>query len=238
MAFIDDTGVDRRTALLLGSTTLGMAACVPHALPGAMADAGSAVRQVSVSEGTNISIAVSPDGRTIAFDLLGLLWTVPTAGGPARCLTDAFADLGYPAWSPDGRQLVFQSYRTGNFHIWTINADGTGLRQLTTGFADHREPSFAPDGRSIIFSSDMSGRYAIHLLSLADGRIRQLTHGSSQDAEPCLSPDGSRFAYVADRKAVMVATIGGSATVAASLTKAADPTILSELNAPVFAPNG
>ena len=238
MAFTDDTRVDRRTALLLGSATIGMAGCVPHAVPRAIADAGAGVRQLSVSEGTNIAVAVSPDGRTIAFDLLGLLWTVPTAGGPARCLTDAFADLGHPSWSPDGRQLVFQSYRSGNFQLWVMNADGTGPRQLTAGFADHREPSFSPDGRSIIFSSDMSGRYAIHLLSLADGRIRQLTHGSSQDAEPCLSRDGRRFAYVADKKVVMVAAMDGAATVAASVPKSADPTLWSELNAPCFAPNG
>lgn len=238
MASIDDTGVDRRTALLLGSATIGVAGCAAHGAPRAIAAPGSTVRQVSVSEGTNIAIAVSPDGKTIAFDLLGLLWTVPTTGGPARCLTDAFADLGHPAWSPDGRQLVFQSYRTGNFQLWMMNADGTGQRQLTTGFADHREPSFAPDGRSIIFSSDMSGRYAIHLLSLADGRVRQLTHGSSQDAEPCLSRDGRRFAYVADKKVVMVAAIDGAASVAASVPKTTDPTRWSELNAPSFAPGG
>lgn len=222
----------------MGSATIGMAGCVPHAAPLATAGVGSAVRQVTLSEGTNIAVAVSPDGRTIAFDLLGLLWTVPAAGGPARCLTDAFADLGHPAWSPDGRQLVFQSYRTGNFQLWVMNADGTGQRQLTSGFADHREPSFSPDGRSIIFSSDISGRYAIHLLSLADGTIRQLTHGSSQDAEPCLSRDGRRFAYVADKKVVMIAAIGGAASVAASVPKTADPRLWSELNAPCFAPGG
>ena len=48
-----------------------------------------------MSEATNIAVAPSPDGKTILFDLLGLLWIMPIEGGAARCLSDAFADLAY-----------------------------------------------------------------------------------------------------------------------------------------------
>jgi len=81
---------------------------------------------VTVVEGTNIAAAVSPDGKTVAFDLYGILWLVGVRVVLLRGLTDDFADIAQPDWSPDGNTLAFQSYRDGNFHLWSIAADGTG----------------------------------------------------------------------------------------------------------------
>jgi Tol biopolymer transport system component len=222
-----------------GATTLGVAG-LPRDRAASAAPLGSgSPMAVPLQQGTNIAVAIAPDGQTIAFDLLGLLWLVPAGGGTARCLTDAFGDLALPAWSPDGAKLVFQSYRSGNFHLWTINADGTGLQQRTTGFADHREPVFAPDGRSILFSSDRSGRYAIHLLDLETGAIRQLSGGSGQDSEPCIATDGRRFAYVSDGVRIMESGIDGAAArMVASVAPSADRLRPSELHGPAWAADG
>ena len=57
---------------------------------------------VTVSEGTSMSVAVSPDGRTLAIDLQGSIWTLPSAGGAATRITDLFNDARQPTWSPDG----------------------------------------------------------------------------------------------------------------------------------------
>src|SRR5687767_13882728 len=57
---------------------------------------------VTVTEGTSMAVAVSPDGRTLAIDLQGSIWTLPATGGAARRLTDGFDDARQPAWSPDG----------------------------------------------------------------------------------------------------------------------------------------
>ena len=150
-------------------------------------------------------VAVSPDGRWLAFDLVTAIWVTPAGGGTSRRLTDDLQDATRPRWSPDGKQIVFQSYRDGNFHLWSIHPDGSGLRQLTTGRFDHREPHFTPDGRAVVFSSDRggSGTYGIHRLTLATGAIVALTDEPTEEAEPAVSPDGNKVAFTVDSSSIV-----------------------------------
>ena len=105
--------------------------------------------EVTLNEGTSMAIALSPDGTTLAIDLLGALWTVSVVGGPARRITDELSDARQPAWFPDGKTITFQSYRLGSWDIWAVGADGTDLRQETWGPFDDREPHVSPDGPNI-----------------------------------------------------------------------------------------
>jgi dipeptidyl aminopeptidase/acylaminoacyl peptidase len=68
---------------------------------------------VSVHEGTSMSVGVSPDGRTLAVDLQGSIWTLPASGGTATRITDVFNDARQPTWSPDGKWITFFAYRDG-----------------------------------------------------------------------------------------------------------------------------
>src|SRR6185295_16895448 len=74
---------------------------------------------VTLHEGTSMAAALSPDGRTIAIDLLGTLWTMPAGGGTAKPITDIFIDARQPSWSPDGQRIAFQAYRSSTWQIWT-----------------------------------------------------------------------------------------------------------------------
>jgi len=244
---IDDK-FSRRAALAVGGAGL-LAANVRPALPGRGRGMSAAPtrKSVVVDEATNVALALSPDGKTLALDLLGILWTMPVEGGPLRRLSGDFDDLGQPDWSPDGKRIIFQSYRTGNFKLWSVAADGSDWRQHTDGIdIDDREPRWSPDGRTIAFSSDRTGRYAIYLLDVASGRVTQLSQGTSQDSEPAWSPDGKRIAYVADGRRLMVSDLQGNAEQVEAVTvpqdnlRGSDVRVLrlSEIHAPSFAPDG
>jgi len=231
-------GVDRRRLLSLGGAGIAASSL---AAPGRAAEKARGVeapRQVTITEGTNIAVSASPDGKTLAFDLYGVIWTLPIAGGPARRLTDDLTDGAQPDWSPDGRRLVFQSYRDGSFQIWTVNTDGTGLTQHTRGPFDCREPRFAPDGKRVAFGSDRTGSYAIHVLDLANGAVTLWAAAEGQACEPAWSPDGQRIAFAVDRARVEIVDAAGVRTAGPSIKASADRLSPAELHSPAFTPDG
>src|SRR5213593_2845888 len=118
------------------------------------APATSPTIDVTVHEGTSMSVAVSPDGRTLATDLQGSIWTLPAAGGPATRVTDLFNDARQPTWSPDGKWITFFAYRDGGYDLWAVAPDGTHQHKLTWGAYDDREPAWSHDGTRLAFSSD------------------------------------------------------------------------------------
>lgn len=163
---------------------------------------------VKVSEGTNISVALSPDRNTLVMDLQECLWSLPIKGGHAKRLTDPLLEPARPDWSPKGNEIAFESYKGGTFHIWIMKPDGSGIEQLTTGHGDDREPRFSPDGTRIAFSSDRAfdGRYDIWVVDIASKKLTRWTNAKEDEFEPGWSPDGSRIAYVS---ATPVAGPGG-----------------------------
>ena len=107
--------------------------------------------QFTTTEGSWISLDVSPDGGTIVFELLGDLYTLPIDGGAATRVTDGLPYDMQPRYSPDGSRLVFVSDRDGSENLWIANADGTEPRALTAGERENYvSPIWAPDGRYVI----------------------------------------------------------------------------------------
>ncbi len=156
--------------------------------------------RLTLREGTSMAAALSPDGRTVAIDLLGGLWTYDAAGGPTRRILEDGYDARLPVWAPDGRRLAFQAYHRDTWHVWLVNADGSGLQQITYGPFDDREPYWSPDGTRLAFSSDRSGHYDIWIATLASGEVSRLTSAASNESMPAWSPDGREIAFVSDRQ--------------------------------------
>jgi Tol biopolymer transport system component len=98
-----------------------------------------------------MSLDVSPDGRTIVFDLLGDLYTLPVGGGSATRIADGPTWDSHPRFSPDGKRIVFVSDRTGAENLWIADADGRNPRALTRGDRTwYVAPAWTPDGSAII----------------------------------------------------------------------------------------
>jgi Tol biopolymer transport system component/imidazolonepropionase-like amidohydrolase len=158
---------------------------------------------VTVHEGTSMSVAVSPDGRTLAVDLQGSIWTLPATGGTATRITDIFNDARQPAFSPDGKWIAFFAYRDGGYDLWAIAPDGTQQHKLTWGAFDDREPAWSHDGTRVAFSSDrgspLGSDYNIWTLDVRTGDLKQITKNPADDYMPSWSPDDKEIAFASTR---------------------------------------
>ena len=109
--------------------------------------------EFTTDEGTWVSLDVAPDGKTIVFELLGDLYTIPIAGGDARAITTGPAFDSQPKYSPDGKMIAFVSDRDGAENLWVAGADGSNPRPLTKDKQNlFASPSWTPDGDYVLAS--------------------------------------------------------------------------------------
>src|SRR4051812_2306102 len=108
---------------------------------------------LDTDEGTWISLDVSPDGRTIVFDLLGDLYSIPITGGTATALTSGMAYDAQPRFSPDGKSIVFTSDKDGGDNVWVMDLATKRTKVVTKGKTSrYRSPEWTPDGNYIVVS--------------------------------------------------------------------------------------
>jgi imidazolonepropionase-like amidohydrolase/Tol biopolymer transport system component len=151
--------------------------------------------EFDTDEGTWTNVDVSPDGRTILFDLLGDLYTMPIGGGAATLLIGGRDWDQMARWSPDGRRIAFISDRDGNMNLWIANADGSHLKQLSREQKfPMSSPAWARDGTILVRKAGATGTelWAYY----AEGGSGYKLPVSGQIAGPALSPDG-RFLFLA-----------------------------------------
>jgi imidazolonepropionase-like amidohydrolase/Tol biopolymer transport system component len=174
--------------------------------PAATADTGAAAKgkpnpgptrrvEFDTDEGTWMSVDISPDGRTLIFDLLGDIYTLPIEGGDAKLLLGGRDWDQMPKFSKDGKRIAFVSDRDGNMNLWIANVDGTGLKQMGKSYKEEAiSPFWSPDGLVMVWQNGSGygsgGLWAYYV----DGGSGFMLPGTSSLQSPALSPDG-RFLY-------------------------------------------
>jgi dipeptidyl aminopeptidase/acylaminoacyl peptidase len=157
--------------------------------------AGAAAQVADVRQGTNITLALAPDGTNLVVDLLGGLWQLPATGGGAITLVPADSGVGQPRFHPDGRRIVVQRWLDGQWDLWMYTLDGNDWHALTHTPHDEREPEFSADGNSVLFAANPAGHFTLWTLDLGDGAVRQLTDEPGNSGFPAVSDSGD-LAYV------------------------------------------
>ena len=201
------------TALLASTSSFAQSAPATPDKPKApkwdvSAPPGMTTRQVpiDVTEGTWMNVDVSPDGKTIAFDLLGDIYTMPITGGTPKRIAEGLAYEQQPRFSPDGKRIAFTSDRGGGDNIWIMNLDGSDKRQLSKeDFRLLNQPSWSPDGRFIIakkhFTTQRSlGTGEVWLYHVSGGGGVPLVKRASdvlqkELGEPIFAPDGKSLYF-------------------------------------------
>ena len=154
---------------------------------------GANVRRVTVSRSLNVTPALAPTGRSLAYTsyrsgfpdvVISYIYEgrfETPAGGTSR------VHNWLPSFSPDGRQIAFNSNRDGNVELYVVNVDGSGLRRLTTHPSIDTSPTWSPLGHQLAFTSDRSGSPQVYVVDIDGTGLRRITFESYCD-RPTWSP--------------------------------------------------
>jgi len=153
----------------------------------------------TATEGTWISLDVSPDGKTIVFDLLGDIYTMPITGGTATALTSGMSFDAQPRFSPDGKRIAYISDKSGGDNVWLMSLDRADSLQLTQGNGNlYLSPDWSPDGQYVVVSRSggLGGVARLYLLHV-DRRspLTLLPAGTLKTVGAAFSPDGKKVWY-------------------------------------------
>ncbi|MDT7605270.1 MAG: hypothetical protein QOF61_3267, partial [Acidobacteriota bacterium] len=149
----------------------------------------------------------SPDGQTLAFirytDDVAELFIMPAGGGEARQLTFDNRRIDGLVWTPDSRELVFSSNRSGGYNLWRMPAQGGEPVRVEGVGQDAHEPSVARTGGRLAYSQQSVDtniwRVPLRGGAANDERPHKLVASSRRDENPRLSPDGQKIVFESNR---------------------------------------
>ncbi len=130
------------------------------------------------------------------------LYVTRADGSNVSLVPNSTASDSEPAFSPNGKKIVFRSARQdGDWEIYTMNIDGTELRRITHSPGWDTDPSWSPDGERIVFesdrdSTDRGSKHEIYVANADGSNQTRLTGGAAYNRDPVFSPDGTKIAFV------------------------------------------
>lgn len=166
-------------------------------------EGGTTTLSFDTSEGSWMSLDVTPDGEAIVFDLLGDLYTLPIGGGRATRITSGLGFDSQPRVSPDGRWIAFVSDRNGADNLWIARIDGSDAKRVS----DEKHwgiisPAWLPDSRYVV-ATRTAKKTEFTLYHIDGGKGVPLSQSGAKEEEDRFwgvgavpSPDG-RYLYFA-----------------------------------------
>ncbi|MCY7352844.1 MAG: peptidase S41 [Cytophagaceae bacterium] len=162
------------------------------------AAAGAAVEHLKLTNQFR-EMALSPDGKKVAFVVHGEVFAAPAKeGGDATRISNSVGVEAQLVWSPDSRSLVYASEREGVSHLFRYDFSTRSETRLTNETTDDRAPVFSPDGKSLAFARNGQ---ELRVLDLASKKERLLAKGYldrppfTSSGSVVWSPDGKWVAY-------------------------------------------
>ncbi len=162
----------------------------------------------TTDEGTYMNLDVSPDGKTIVFDLLGDIYKMSANGGKASLIAGGMAYEVQPRFSPDGKYISYTSDKGGADNIWIMNADGNNQRAVTNEkFRLLNNAVWTPNGEYLIARKHFTGHRSLgagelwmyHIAGGLEGIQLSKKKNDQQDlGEPWVSPDGKSVYFSED----------------------------------------
>lgn len=143
--------------------------------------------------------AFSPDGALIAFfekdkGPMGDIWVVPSKGGQARQLTFDSNLGGTPAWTADGKFIVFSSVRGGSRTLWKVAAAGGAPEPVLASAGEDTEPEISRDGRQLIYTNTRNN-FILTITDPVSGKTTTLTESRLDMVNPTFSPRGDKVLF-------------------------------------------
>jgi Tol biopolymer transport system component len=164
------------------------------------------------------SLAWSPDSGELVYSMAGSLWRqkigAGAAAGAAQQLTAASYDY-QPDWSPDGRWVIYSSYRNDAMELWILELASGSAKPLLANGAVNVEPRFSPDGKRIAFVSTLyNKRFHIFTADIDEGKLKNVERLTGEhksglpryyyspydhEINPVWARDGDDIIYVSNR---------------------------------------
>ncbi len=182
---------------------------------------GGRERRIGPVMAGNLHGVWSPNGAYFGFDLhqggKNTVWVQDSAAGsaPRQLTTEGLENAPASSmWSPDGKQILYTSQRTGTLDIHVLDVESGASRQLTSDVRDDLGGRWSPDGKWIAFISDRGGQRDVWLMPSAGGNAVRLTNDAAVESGLRWGEDGKSVYYMRAQNAVeiqLVPIAGGSA---------------------------
>lgn len=149
----------------------------------------------------------SPDKKRVAFvqtknEMDQIVLADPDGKNPVVVAPAEGGVSWYPAYSPNGEEILFESSREAFREIYKVSANGGEVVRLTNNREGNFDASWSPDGKKIAFASSRHGQLDLFVMNADGSEQKRLTSHAGDAIKPAWAPDGSAIIFISGRDGV------------------------------------